>query len=313
MPKDTPNAAYYTKVCDGGLGVFQYKVQVPALRKGCLERLKEGSDTRAARIAEALLRGSPPQTSKELRKEACEHQKAMLYASADGRGLSGADVSPPTHSWVDDGTRLMRGSTYISAIKTRLGVANTKMRASKGRPDADVACDLGCGRPESLGHVLQMCPVLAPERTKRHDNVLSLLCKHLEKRKKSILREPSIRTSAGVRKPDVVVWDDIQSVVLDVQVVSDNAAGDALARAHGLKKSYYDVGDIRDWVRERTGHPPVFATLTINWRGMMGYPSYMALKSLGLTKADLRLLTVRSLEGSVSVLRAHRDLGGWGR
>ena len=205
----------------------------------------------------------------------------------------------------------MRGSTYINAIKTRLGVVNTRLRASRGRPGAPVACDLGCGRPESLGHVLQTCPALAPERRRRHDYVAKLLAEQLRRKGKDLVKEPNIRTQAGVRKPDIVVWDRTQSVVLDVQVVSDNAAGDALARAHGLKKSYYDVEDIKSWVRDLTGHPPVFTTLTINWRGVMGYPSYMALKSLGLTKADLKLLTVRSLEGSVAVLGAHRDLGGW--
>ncbi len=139
------------------------------------------------------------------------------------------DTSPPTHEWVDDGTLLMRGSSYISAIKTRLGVAYTKIRASRGRSEAPVMCDLGCGRVESLGHILQVCPKLAPERTARHDKVLSLLVKHLTSKKNlKVLREPTVRTSAGARRPDVIVWDQHQSVVLDVQIVSDNSAGNIL-------------------------------------------------------------------------------------
>ena len=101
-------------------------------------------------------------------------------------------------------------------------------------------------------------------------------------------------------------------MVLDVQIVSDSSTGESLDRAHGLKRSYYDVGEIRDWVIQRTGLPPVFATLTINWSGIMATPSYMALKSLGLSKRDIHLLTVRCMEGSVATLRSHRDLGGWG-
>ena len=310
LPKDTPNAGLYTKVCEGGLGVPKFTDLIPVLRQGCIERLSKASDIRVAGIAEALL-GAFPLTAKKQKKRMYLQHKTKLYTSADGRGLSGTDVSPNTHSWVDDGTRLMRGSTYVSAIKTRMGVASTRLRASRGRPAAPIECDLGCGRVESLGHILQSCPKLAPERTRRHDGVLKLLSQKLARRGNNILIEPSIRTRAGVRKPDVVVWNQTQTVVLDVQIVSDNSVGDMLERAHSLKRSYYDVGEIRDWAALETGHPPVFATLTINWRGTMGWPSYMALRSLGLSKADLRLLTVRSLEGSVCTLRTHRDLGGW--
>ncbi|MPC84947.1 Retrovirus-related Pol polyprotein from type-2 retrotransposable element R2DM [Portunus trituberculatus] len=312
LPQDTPNAAIYAKTCDGGLGVPRLTALMPLLRRGALERSSKCHDPRVARIAEAILLNTPGLNSKEQKEANALNTRNALYASADGRGLSGADKSPPTHEWVDDGCLLMRGSTYISVIKTRLGVINTRLRSSRGRPGAPVSCDLGCGRVDSLGHILQSCPKLAPERTARHNQVLQLLVKQLTKKNYTILKEPSIRTTAGVRKPDVVVFDRHQSVVLDVQIVSDNSIRDALVHAHGLKKSYYDVGEIRSWVREKTGLNPIFTTLTINWRGIMATPSYMALKSLGLTKADLRLLTVRSLEGSVATLRSHRDMGGWG-
>ena len=311
LPKDTPNAGIYTRTCEGGLGVPRLTVLIPALKRGALERLCKSHDNRVARIAEALLQ-TPSLTSKELREQSNIAHKQQLYASADGRGLSEADGSPPTHGWVDDGTLLMRGATYINAIKTRLGVVNTKLRSSRGRAQAPVLCDLGCGRVESLGHILQTCPRLAPERTHRHDRVLSLLLTQLKKHNHQVLREPNIRTQAGLRKPDVVVWNQRQSVVLDVQITSDSSVEKSLEVAHGLKRSYYDVGDIRDWVRTKTGYTPVFATLTINWRGIMATPSYMALKTLGLSKNDLHLLTVRSLEGSVAALRSHRGMGGWG-
>ena len=311
LPKDTPNAGFYTRVCEGGLGVPRFTVLIPALKRGALERLSKSHDERVARIAEAMLL-TPSLTSKELHEYANRTHKEHLYASADGRGLSEAEGSPPTHGWVDDGTLLMKGSTYVTAIMTRLGVANNKLRASRGRINAPVLCDLGCGRVETLGHILQSCPKLAPERTKRHDRVLSLLTNQLTKHEHHVLKEPSIRTPAGLRKPDVVVWDQRQSTVLDVQITSDSSLGDTLERAHGLKRTYYDVEDIREWVRTRTGHSPVFTTLTINWRGVMATPSYMALKTLGLTKRDIHLLTVRSIEGSVAALRSHRGLGGWG-
>ena len=159
----------------------------------------------------------------------------------------------------------MRGATYVNAINTCLGVVNTKLRSSRGRANAPVLCELGCGHIESLGHIKQTCLRLAPERTHRHDRVLSLLVTQLTKHKHQVLKEPSIRTQAGLRKPDVVVWKKRESVVLDVQITSDSWLEKSLNVAYGLKSSCYDVGEIRDWVRTKTGHTTVFATLTMNW------------------------------------------------
>ncbi|MPC35636.1 Retrovirus-related Pol polyprotein from type-2 retrotransposable element R2DM [Portunus trituberculatus] len=256
-----------TRVGHAGLGVPQLRMKVPAMKRGILERLAKSSDARVARIAEAILLPPGP-SAKEIKEQAARDNEHQLYTSADGRGLSGCGSSPPTHEWVGDGSRLMQGSTYVHAIKTHLGVVNTRMRASRGRLGTPVLCDLGCGRPESLGHLLQSCP---SSPVKSYRCFVNSLLEH-------------------------GLWSGSLT----------------LSRAHGLKCSYYDVGDIRAWVRERTGHTPVFTTLTINWRGLMSTPSYMALKSLGLIKPELRLLPVRAMEGSVATLWAHRDMGGSG-
>ena len=314
LPKDTPNAALYADRSAGGLGVPKFSNLISILKRGAVERLSRSQDPRVARIAEALLSSElSGATAKDLKKGFALATKSSLYASADGRGLQGADESPPTHEWVDDGTRLMTGSSYVHAIRTRLGVASSKLRAARGRPSAPVLCDIGCGRVESLGHILQSCPRLAPERTTRHDKVLGLLANQLKTKGLSVACEPNIRTQAGVRKPDIVVWNNLKSVVLDVQIVADNSSGDFLDQAHRLKREYYDVGDVRAWVSETSGHSPIFSTLTINWRGIMATPSFHTLQDLGLSKGEIRLLIVRSLEGSGMVLRTHRDIGGSGR
>ncbi|MPC10956.1 hypothetical protein E2C01_003601 [Portunus trituberculatus] len=113
-------------------------------RRGALERSAKTHDTRVAGIAEALLSISDL-TSKELHEAMAMHHKTQLYTSTDDRCLSGADESPLTHEWVDDGTILMRGSNYINAIKTHLRMINSRLRSLQ---------DLGCGRSESLGHII---------------------------------------------------------------------------------------------------------------------------------------------------------------
>ena len=311
LPKDTPNAAFYTQVGDGGLGVSRFTTLVPGLKQGLLERLCKSPDASVARIAESW---TAPNTisAKDLLKAANVHHRTQLFATIDGRGLSEAPTTPSNNTWVDDGTQLMKGATFIDSIKTRLGVINTRIRASRGRPGAPTICDLGCGRVESLGHILQSCPKLAHKRTKRHDAILALLVKMLAKQHLKVIREPTIRTAAVARKPDVVVWDGARSVVLDVQVVSDSACGPTLDAAHALKTSYYNTEDISRWVQQETGHLPSFTSVTFNWRGLLANASMQALKDLGLKKPDIKLLTVRALEGAVAIIRTHRDVGAWG-
>ena len=308
LPKDTTNAAIYTKVGDGGIGVPRFTTLVPILKRGLIERLCKSPDASVSNIA---TRWIAPNTAsaKDLHKAADANHREQLYATVDGRGMSEICTTTSNNSWIDDGTHLMKGATYIDCIKTRLGVINTKLRASRGRPGVNTICDLGCGRTESLGHIMQTCPKLNPERTKRHDNTLALLVKILSKKNYKVIREPTIRTEAGARKPDIVLWDGRKSVVLDVQIVSDSGRGPTLDNAHAIKVNYYNTRDIKDWVSKETGHLPSFTTLTLNWRGLLCNASLHTLQDLGISKQDTKLLTVRSLEGSVSIIRAHRDLG----
>ncbi len=92
-----------------------------------------------------------------------------------------------------------------------------------------------------------------------------LLNKLLLKREPHGIRETTIRTAVGARKLDIVLWDRRKNMVLNVHVVSDSSAGDYLSHTHALKASYYNTEDVCAWVRERSGHPPTFSTLTVNW------------------------------------------------
>jgi hypothetical protein len=46
---------------------------------------------------------------------------------------------------------------YIHALVNEGDLMATAVRMARGRPERDVACD-ACGRTESMGHILQLCP-----------------------------------------------------------------------------------------------------------------------------------------------------------
>lgn len=168
----------------------------------------------------------------------------------------------------------MPGHSYIAAVQVRLSLIYIKLRASKGKPAAPTDCDLGCGRPDSLAPMLQYCPMISPERIKLHDNVLTLLVSQLIRMGVTVWRQPMIRTLAGARRPNIVLFNSHMSAVLDVQVVSDSAYDPTLERAHKLKFHYSNTVEIISWVFERSGLQPLFSTGTINWRELLARASH---------------------------------------
>ena len=84
---------------------------------------------------------------------------SQLHRPVDGRGLVRSSQVPSKHRWVTVGTTNVRGGAFVNAIKIRCGLVATALRRSRGQgfPNYDKSCDC-CGRTESLGHILQLCP-----------------------------------------------------------------------------------------------------------------------------------------------------------
>jgi len=98
-----------------------------------------------------------------------------------GRSVWWTNLVPSVNNWVTDGTGLLRGSDYIQAIKIKGNLANTRMRAARGRPNADIRCDAGCNARETLSHISQSYSRINPMRRKGHDSMLSYIEKCLKK------------------------------------------------------------------------------------------------------------------------------------
>ncbi|MCP3679146.1 MAG: reverse transcriptase family protein [Gammaproteobacteria bacterium] len=308
LPGDTPVSFFHASAGDGGLGVFSHTTGIPLLKDAVRARLTNSPDplVRHAVAEEA----PPPQQPTITRSRQVKRRWAQsLHQTIDGAGLSEAATSPVSSSWIQDGTGLLTGSRFIQALKVRGNLIHTRLRSSRGRPAAPTRCDKGCNQRESLGHILQSCPSVQPWRIKRHDDVLSLFIKILGKRGWRTCREPAIPTPAGIRRPDLIIWGHGRSMVVDVQVVSDSGAV-MLLTAHESKVAYYQTEPIDNWVLLKTGARPSFSSLTFNWRGIMASASVRTLKDLGLTRQELKLLTVRSLEGSVNIVHAFADTPG---
>ena len=201
----------------------------------------------------------------------------------------------------------MTGSNFREAIKIRGNLVATKSRIARWHSGQDTTCD-ACGRRETLGHILQVCPRSWGERIHRHDKVSELLKKMVLKRSFNVSVEPVIKTDLGVRKPDLVISKDDSAWVVDTIICSDNAD---LKQQYAEKVTKYNVADVARYVLVNTGASSVkFGALVVNWRGAVARPTRDLLREeLGLTKRDLQLLIVRVLEGNARVLKQWRRSG----
>lgn len=226
----------------------------------------------------------------------------QLHRSVDGRGLTPSAVVPDQHGWIQDPPNTTTGRSFVEAVLLRGSLLHTALRASRGHPDASTACD-ACGRPESLGHILQVCPRSHAARIERHNKVVQLIVRNAKRKGWNCLVEPTIPTRAGVRRPDIVLYKDTgPACVIDAQVVADNAD---LSVAHHRKCDYYHQPEITDWIHHQTGAGQViYSSATLSWRGLLsGESAHCLHKTVGLSRNTLALISQATLEMGHRVYR----------
>ena len=97
----------------------------------------------------------------------------------------------------------------------------TKARQTRWHHQQEPSCDT-CGRRETLAHCLQTCPRSCGARIKRHNRIVELIRRALERKGYETIEEPIIKTGRGIRKPDLVATKEGRSWILDAAVTGDN-------------------------------------------------------------------------------------------
>jgi hypothetical protein len=321
IPPDTPVPYFHADPKDGGLGIPILQFVVPVLKKTRVENLEKSSDPvvqemiRCSILFQHLrgkLGGGNLAASTTMEIKTLVQQK--LYMSVDGAGLRNHSAVSSIHRWVTSGTRLLTGRSYISAVQVRGNLVATRARMARARrPGAgreSVACD-ACGRPESLGHILQVCPKTALERNSRHNRIRDYVAKKAQRKGWEVRTETPFPTPAGVRRPDLILYKTgMRACVIDVTVVADNASLSATVRD---KITYYDTPAIRRAVGSIAAVPETlvqFGAVALNWRGAMARESDQLLTGFHFTTDDKELISVQTLEGAAQILAANRS-GTW--
>jgi hypothetical protein len=137
---------------------------------------------------------------------------------------------------------------------------------------------------------------------RRHDRVVKLLVKNLERKDYTVTEEPHIQTMFGMRKPDIIAVKNWCVHVIDPTICGDYRNPDYYHREKVRK--YAQDPDIVKYLRDKyPGHLIKFTSLTVSFRGVFSKESAEDLLNLGVSKATLKKAALHAIEGSVMCFR----------
>lgn len=112
---------------------------------------------------------------------------------------------------------------------------------------------------------MQVCHRTHGARIARHDALVTYVQRSLKKTWEIVEKEPHIKTSKGLRKPDLVAKKGETVMVVDAQVVGEQTD---LQAAHERKVEYYR-SSLDDLMRTRMAAQEIkYTSITLSCRGI---------------------------------------------
>ena len=187
-------------------------------------------------------------------------------------------------------------------VQLRCGLLSTKTRQARwGWSKDDINCRGGCGKPESLRHLLQNCALTHDNRCRRHNDVCKLINKLLIRKHCSTLYEPRIPLQTSYCKPDLIVVKNGSALVLDVTVCDPELIASAWERKIGKYNTVEVNASIKEhlirlgFAVQQIEHHPV----VITYNGLLYGRSSKSLQRCGLTSRDISDVCVATMKGSL--------------
>ena len=129
----------------------------------------------------------------------------------------------------------------------------------------------------------------------------------LNKHKYRTITEPNIRTTEGLRKPDLQVYRNDTVYIIYTQITTDNTNTD---NNYKTKTDCYNKTEIIHYAKQLTcAKQAKVSASCLNWRGIPSSLTTKDLIALGLSKRDISLLSIRVMTGSLNIYRKYCYLG----
>lgn len=181
LPHDTPRAFYHTKVCDGGIGIFNFRLGALLNRRNRVNNSMKDFDRDMmncyanvlAKIDKFLRMDDIAFNSKIL---ISNYFKQTLYNSNVGRDLSLANSVPSQNKWLDVPNGFISGRDFINYVKLRVNTFPSRVCVSRGDQMTKI-CSSCKSKTETTYHEIHGCLRTHGLRVKRH----SVIVEHVAK------------------------------------------------------------------------------------------------------------------------------------
>lgn len=197
----------------------------------------------------------------------------------------------------------MKSSRYLDAIRLRTNTFGTRVVLSRTKPDAPKICRR-CGlQPETLGHILGQCVFTKPARIRRHDDIKNLIADRVSRRHMTLL-EPTIDEGPTLKKPDIIIKKNDETIVVDVTVRYEKGA--YLAEAEKEKRTKYK-GTAELMARRLGTAKSSVLPIVVGSRGVLPKKTVKALDQLGISNKDKKTIALSTFRSSVEMANAFID------
>lgn len=325
FPQDSPLAYFYTDVKEGGLGLQCLAMSVPLIKKARLEKFLKINDERGSTIfnrstyimsqikwceeATRLLRGD--NDNEITKKDKSRYWKQEMLRKNDISDLVISEDAKASSSWIYDRSDEISGQDYVHYHHIRIGCLPSRSRTSRGRDSNIRSCRAGCRMNETNYHTIQQCIRTHGGRIQRHDRVVRMISDKLKSASEVLVDiEPKIRTTLGLRKPDIIYKKGHSAIVIDVQIVSGRyMRRDRLEK----QKKYSEAAGMEEEVKRRYGVREVlYEPVTVSYKGIYEKGTAKLLDSLDMKEHFQFLLVTSVLRGSWLCWRRFNEMTAMG-
>ncbi|CAK1550823.1 unnamed protein product [Leptosia nina] len=316
LPGDVPNAYFHASIRDGGLAIPSLRTSIPDLISKRFGKLRTSSwpvavaASKSDRIRKKLS-WSSRQLQKFSRDDPFRHAPSVraywrqsLHASVDGFELRESGRTPASTKWIRERCHGISGRDYVQFIHTHINALPSRVRNSRGRRvgrESELNCRALCMVKETTTHAIQQCHRTHGGRIERHNAVVRLVAAAMCEKGWSVIEEPKIRTSMGLRKPDLIASRDGVGVIVDTQIVSGRKPLDDSHRDKCKKYGSHEqlVKKVAVLLNLPSSDSITTTSCTVSWRGVWSPRSHDELSSiLGLDKRVLSEFPIITLRGS---------------
>ncbi|KRZ08461.1 Retrovirus-related Pol polyprotein from type-1 retrotransposable element [Trichinella zimbabwensis] len=298
LPHTGMNSMFLTMpVKDGGLGLRPLRTQHIARVAVGANSMMNSADPTSQTVARM------PQHQKSL--HAALKHFSVPTASKDSLKKGKRSVG---NSWLS-GLNGMRSRDFITGLKLRFGVIETRSQKWRGRTPQNPAvllcrhCGRSTGQRETAAHISQKCPVTQRLYIQRHNRIVHLVGEHARREGFTVHVEHALKSAGQVYKPDLILIKGNSAHILGVAVPWEK--GTDMHEHYERKTTKYSR--ITEDVKAHFGVDScTVGAIVVGARSSWCASNRLALKacSMHFTKKFKRLLCRVALEGTCRVFQA---------